>query len=103
MKSNNKGINPVVAAVAAGAVVATGVVGAILMSDKDNQKKVKDAMNDVKGKVEDAKAKVGEHKENLENKAHEIKGKVEEKAAQVGGKVEKVMDAVKEPMANGKK
>jgi hypothetical protein len=77
MHTNHKrvgySVNPLVAAVT-GAVVGAGmaVAGAVVMSDKKNQDKVKSVAKDVQNKVDDLKKKVEDKKFETEIKAQKL-------------------------------
>ena len=52
------GVNPVMAAVAGAVAAGVAVAGAMIMSDKKNQAKVKGIVTDIKNKAENKKAEV---------------------------------------------
>jgi gas vesicle protein len=91
-----KGINPVAAAVT-GAIIGAGAVvaGAIVMSDKNNQKKVEKVVNDAKEKIRGYKA-------GLEEKSQAVKDDAKVKIEQVSGKVQEMIDVAKEPLEETK-
>jgi gas vesicle protein len=65
--NNKKGVSSVMTAVA-GAVVGAGiaVVGAIVVANKNNQRKVKEVANNIKNQVEDKKDQVEGKMKKLE-------------------------------------
>ena len=67
-KSNQKniGVNPVVAAMAGAVVAGVAVAGAIAMSNKDNQEKVKNVISDVKADIDNKKSEVVNKSQKLE-------------------------------------
>lgn len=85
-------INPVAAAFT-GAIIGAGAVvaGAIVMSDKNNQKKVEKVVNDAKDKIRG-------YKEGLEERSHEVKEDAKEKIDQVSSKVQELIEVAKEPL-----
>ena len=76
-KKQKGGINPLAAAAAVGAVVGAGVVGAIALSDEENQKKVKQALEDAKNK---AAGMVHDTQEKIVKTAETIKDSVASQA-----------------------
>lgn len=54
------GVNPVMAAVVGAVAAGVAVAGAMIMSDKKNQTKVKNVVTDIKNKAENKKAEVEE-------------------------------------------
>ena len=62
-----KSINPVIAAMAGAVVASAAVAGAMIMSDKKNQDKVKKLVSDVKDNLKNKKATIVSKANKLEN------------------------------------
>lgn len=82
-KTKKRGVSPIMAA-AVGAAVAAG---AIVLSDKDNQKKIKGAFNKAKDKVTGC---VESEKEMVEEKIEEGKNKTKNTVKTVKGAKNKI-------------
>ena len=95
--------NPL-AAVATGIVIGAGVAtaGAVILKDKKNREKVKNAVNDVKkqvsGYIEDAQKKAIEEKENRMDKVTEGKEELKKKAEASINSAQGTLEAAKKSL-----